>query len=72
MARRSLTPFGRRVRKRMIDLEIPSAELSQRIGCSKSYLSDILTGRRSGGKYIEPICRELNIRDQAGAADRGA
>lgn len=65
MARRGLTPFGRRVHKRMIDLNITHSELSRRIGCSQSYLTDILAGRRGGGKYMEPICRELNIRYQA-------
>lgn len=45
----------------MIDLDIPHAELSKRIGCSQSYLTDILAGRRGGCKYIEPICRELKM-----------
>lgn len=69
MAKRGMTAFGRLVRKRMIDMDISHGELSQRIGCSKTYLTDVLAGRRSGGKYIEPICRELNMRQQARRAE---
>ena len=65
MARRKLTPFGRYVRKSMIDMNMQHAELCRQIGCSPSYLTDVLAGRRSGGKYIEPICNVLSIRDRA-------
>ena len=59
--KRSLTPFGRRVRKRMIDLDIRHEQLCEQIGCSQSYLTDILAGRRSGGKYIDAICQALKF-----------
>ena len=42
-----LTPFGRKVRKRLID--------------NKQYIHKILVGERSGKKYIEAISRILDI-----------
>lgn len=72
MARRDLTEFGRCVKKRMIDLNIQHAELCQQIGCSQSYLTDVLAGRRSGGKYIAPICRVLDITYEPNTVSKGA
>ena len=67
--RRSLTPFGRNVRKRMIDRNMSHTELCEKIGCGKSYLTDILVGRRSGDKYIAAICEALDLLYDA---ERGA
>lgn len=62
MARRiDLTPFGKRVRKELIDRNMTQAELAARIGCNRQYLYKILTGERSGGKYIENIAKILEI-----------
>lgn len=62
MKRRSiLTPFGRAVKKRLIDLEWSQRELARRVGCSEDYIYQITIGMRSGDKYIERICRELDL-----------
>lgn len=56
-----LTPFGKKVRKRLIDRNMNQTELAARLGCSKQYLYKILTGERSGKKYIREIRRILDI-----------
>ena len=57
-----LTPYGRAIKKRLIDREMTQGELCRRIGCSKeTYLIKIMRGQRSGEKYGEAIYRELDV-----------
>lgn len=56
-----LTPFGKKVRKRLIDKDMTQVELAVLLGCSKQYIHKILVGERSGKKYIEAIARILDI-----------
>ena len=56
-----LTPFGRKVRKRLIDKNMTQVELAALLGCNKQYIQKILVGERSGKKYIEAISRILDI-----------
>lgn len=56
-----LTPFGRKVRKRLIDKNMTQVELATLLGCNKQYIHKILAGERSGKKYIEAISRILDI-----------
>lgn len=59
---RTETEFGKAVAIRLIEMEITQAELARRIGCSRTYLSRILSGDRSGARnYIEKICIELGL-----------
>lgn len=58
---KALTPFGKRVKKRLIDLGMGHSELCEACGCGQTYMSDILTGRRSGGKYLPRICKVLEL-----------
>ena len=51
-----LTPFGRKVRKRLIDKNMTQVELAALLGCNKQYIHKILVGERSGKKYIEEVC----------------
>lgn len=55
-----LTPFGRKVRKRLIDKNMTQVELAALLGCNKQYIHKILVGERSGKKYIEAISRMRN------------
>lgn len=59
--RTGLTPFGKKVRKRLIDKDMTQVELAVLLGCSKQYLHKILAGERSGRKYMEAIARILGI-----------
>lgn len=52
-----LTPFGKKVRKRLIDKGMTQVELAALLGCNKQYIHKILVGERSGKKYIEEISR---------------
>lgn len=56
-----LTPFGRKVRKRLIDKNMTQVELAALLGCNKQYIHKILTGERSGKKYVDEIARILEI-----------
>lgn len=56
-----LTPFGRQVRKKLIDRNMTQVELAALLGCNKQYLHKILIGERSGKKYIEAIAKILDI-----------
>lgn len=56
-----LTPFGLKVRKRLIDRNMTQVELAALLGCNKQYVHKILVGERSGKKYIEEISRILDI-----------
>lgn len=56
-----LTPFGRKVRKKLIDKNMTQVELAALLGCNKQYIHKILTGERSGKKYIAMIAKILEI-----------
>lgn len=56
-----LTPFGTKVRKKLIDLGMTQVELAALVGCNKQYLHKILCGERSGQKYMEQIAKLLDI-----------
>lgn len=57
-----LTPYGRKVRKKLIDKNMTQVELAALLGCNKQYIHKILTGERSGKKYKEEISRILGIK----------
>lgn len=56
-----LTPFGRKVKKKLIDKGMTQTELAALLGCNRPYISKILTGERSGKKYIGKIAEILEI-----------
>lgn len=60
-----LTPFGKKVKKRLIDKGMTQVELAALVGCNKQYLHKILCGERSGQKYMEEIARLLEIESAA-------
>ncbi len=63
--RARLTPFGKKVRKRLIDKGMTQVELAALVGCKKQYLHKILIGERSGRKYMGEIARILGIDEAA-------
>lgn len=64
MARQNkYTPFGKRVKKRLIDKNMTQIELAGMLKCNKQYLYKILTGERSGEKYIGKISEILEINE---------
>lgn len=59
--KRKLTPFGRAVKKRLIDRGMSQRQLAEEIGADERYLDRILRGERSGAKYIHKIAAILVI-----------
>lgn len=58
---RELIPFGREVKKRLIDLGKTQRWLAEEIGTSETYLNQILHGERKGTKYTGKIKNILNF-----------
>lgn len=58
---KQLTPFGKLVVKALTDQDMTRADLAGQIGTSPQYLSYILTGTRSGEKYIPAIVAALTL-----------
>ena len=56
-----LTPFGKLVVKALTDQDMTKADLAEQVGTSPQYLSYILTGTRSGEKYIPAIVAALSL-----------
>lgn len=70
---RRLTPYGRSVKKALIDREVSQAEIERRLGMPKRYLALILHGERSGEKYRAQLSRELGLPEpEREERDRGA
>ena len=59
--RRELTPMGKMITKRLIDLGMTQKELAQMIGATPQYLQKIIHGERSGKKYLASIEEILDI-----------
>jgi len=59
---RALTPEGKVIAKKMIDLRLTQTELAARVGISQEYLSMIMYGERLGRRYIGEICKVLGIK----------
>lgn len=53
--RRQLTPQGKRIVKRLVDMNKTQVWLCKRLGIKTTYLTKILVGERSGQKYLAKI-----------------
>lgn len=58
---KKLTPFGKLVVKALADQDMTKAELAAEVGVAPQYLSYILNGTRSGGKYLPAIAAALEL-----------
>ena len=56
-----LTPLGKDLKKKLADKDMSQVELAERVGTSKSYLSRIMRGGKSGEKYLTAICIVLDL-----------
>ena len=61
MARRKLTPFGKEMKLRLVELEMKQDELAELMGTSPQYINHIMYGERTGEKYIDRIRSVLGI-----------
>ena len=58
---KNITPIGRAIRMKLAEKNMTLNELSERIGCNPKYLGLIMSGDRSGQKYMERLKEELGI-----------
>ncbi len=61
MKQRQLTPLGKKIVKRLVDLNQTQVWLCEKVGVSKVYLNFILHGERSGKKYMAKIFEVLGL-----------
>lgn len=61
MKRRELTPYGKQVKHRLIEINMTQVELANQVGTTKQYLGKILYGERAGTMYLEKIDQVLNF-----------
>ncbi len=61
--KKDIPMFGINVKKRLIDMRMTQRQLAKDIGVSENYLTDILSGRRSGKKYKPLIYKKLGLED---------
>lgn len=52
---------GKKIKKGLIEKELTARQLSDMVGTSPQYLNSIIHGTRSGDKYMDKICRILEI-----------
>lgn len=64
MRRNELTPYGKKICKRLIDKNMTQVELASQLGCRTQYITQILNGKTSGRKYRREINRILDIRQE--------
>ena len=56
-----ITPFGRRVKIRLLEMNMDARELARRVGTSPVQISRILHGTRPGREQIPRIAQVLGI-----------
>lgn len=57
--------YGKKVKKRLIDLGMSSKELAEKLQVDPRYVSKIIRGERSGLKYRNRIGKILKMEDAA-------
>ena len=59
--RMTLTPLGKEIKKKLIDKDMTQVELAEQLGVTKQYITKIITGTRTGDKYLCWIGAILDI-----------
>ncbi len=59
--KKKLSPIGRIIKKRLIDLDMSKKTFAQLIGANYTYVTYIMYGERSGAKYMDKIARVLKL-----------
>lgn len=62
MSRRSLTPFGLEVKKKLLELGLTQKEFCLLNNISETRFSEILYGVFPGREYVKIIAQKLDIR----------
>lgn len=61
MNKKEVSPYGKMIKKKLIDKNMTHINLARQIGISPQYLNLIIHGDRTGKKYIEKINTLLEI-----------
>lgn len=61
MNKRELTPIGKAIKKRLIDINQDQKWLAERVGMNRKYLHLVIYGDRSGAKYLPQIFEVLDL-----------
>lgn len=59
MKRKKPTPFGKYIKKRLIDLDMQQCELAAAVGTTPPMITYIIYGERSADKFVDAICTAL-------------
>ena len=54
-------PFGREIKKRMIDLDMTQSDLARKMGVSSPYVGEILRGTRASENARRKICEAVGL-----------
>ena len=65
MKDKKLTPFGRYIKKRLIDRDMTQVDLANAIGTTPPMVTYIIYGQRDGEKWKNAIYRALGDTDKA-------
>ena len=58
---RKLSPLGKVIKKRLIDINKSQIWLAEKVGMNEKYLHLVLYGERSGKKYLPDIINVLGL-----------
>lgn len=61
MRNKQLTPFGKQVKKRLIDMDMTQCQLASNLGISNPYVSFILYGERASEHWASKIALMLDL-----------
>ena len=61
MNERKLSPLGKVIKKRLIDINKSQIWLAEKVGMNEKYLHLVLYGERSGKKYLPDIINVLGL-----------
>lgn len=59
--RKKMSPFGKAVKQRVIELDMTLTQLAEQLGISRQHLTNILSGRRPGSGYRLRIIKILEM-----------
>lgn len=53
--------MGKIIKLRLVELEMTQEALAAQVGTSPQYINHIMYGERTGEKYMDEICKVLDI-----------